>query len=202
MLTYGKVNCRAKTKLNLLDFFCVFPCFIHSKCTHNEFLLLHLGFKASSEIQWVRPPTQWTDGDRFGAHILSTGKHSWHFTVNSHADAPVTWQTRLCCSLLKQFNPPEECWELNISLCIHKCVYNMSNRLNSTNYFIFSLPVPKFVVLFCNQRCYSLCCRGTGSAAMSVGSSFPSATSLCAEMSHYWSHRSRNFLWHNATDLK
>lgn len=89
----------------LPDFFGVFHRFIHSKSTHNEFLFFHLGFKASSEIQWVRPPTQWTDGDRFGAHILSTGKHSWHFTVNSHADAPVTWQTRLCCSLLKQFNP-------------------------------------------------------------------------------------------------
>lgn len=138
----------------------VFFRFIHYKCTHSEFLLFHLGFKASSEIQWVRPPTQWTDGDRFGAHILSTGKHSWHFTVNSDADALLTWQTRLHCSLSKQFNPSEECWEFNVSLCIHKCVYNMSNRLNSTNSFIFSLPVPKFVVLFCNQWCYSLCCRG------------------------------------------
>lgn len=39
-------------------------------------LLFHLGFKASFEVQRVRPPTQRTDGDRFGAHILSAGKRS------------------------------------------------------------------------------------------------------------------------------
>ncbi len=56
-------------------------------CSHWKFALLCLpGFEASFEIKWVRPPTKWTDGDRSGTHILTTGKHSWHYAVNSHTE--------------------------------------------------------------------------------------------------------------------
>lgn len=55
---------------------------------HFCFTVSATGFEASSEIKWVRPPTQWTDGDRSGAHIFTAGKLSdvilWILTL--------TWQ--------------------------------------------------------------------------------------------------------------
>lgn len=103
------IVCPCRGKCNLLPTQILMP-FLFFSCIIDALtmspLLFHPGFKASSEVQRVRPPAQRTDGDRFGAHILSAGKRSWHFTANSHTDVRHARQAGLCCNLSGQSNPP------------------------------------------------------------------------------------------------
>lgn len=119
-------------------------------------LLFHLGFKASPEVQRVCPPAQRTNGDRFGAHILSAGKRSWHFTANSRANVQHARQAGLCCNLSRQRNPPphpvppppcQECFESGTHARV------LPANVFTACYIDWIQPRPLFLVSRHNQRC-------------------------------------------------